>query len=88
MDKITYNFKIEMSKEDAEYFEDLVHSVSIYYAGRGKTKYCFREIKQYDEIDRKILEWIREKSSNDAVSDEAIRVSQQQERHAERSDLS
>ncbi len=88
MDKITYNFKIEMSKEDAEYFEDFVHSVSIYYAGRDKIKYCFREIKQSDKIDREMLELMREKSSNDTVSDETTRTSQEQKRHAERSDLS
>lgn len=62
MDEVTYNFKIEMSKEEAEYFEDRVHSVSIYYTGPGKIAYCFREIKPSDEIDSKAFEWISEKS--------------------------
>ena len=61
MDKIGYNFKIEMSKEEAEYFEDRVHSISIYYTGQGKIVYCFREIKPSDEIDREAFEWMRKK---------------------------
>ena len=63
MDKITYNFKVEMGKEDAKYFEYGEHSISIYSSGPGKKLVCcFREIKPSDEIDRKVLEWMREKS--------------------------
>lgn len=62
MDKIGYNFKVEMSKEDAKYFEDGEYSVSIYSNGPGKIAYCFREIKPSDEIDRKAFEWMSEKS--------------------------
>ncbi len=62
MDKITYHFNIEMSKEDVKYFEDGEHSVSIYSSGQGKIVYCFREIKLSDELDREVFEYIREKS--------------------------
>ena len=62
MNKVTYHFNIEMSKEDDEYFKDRVHSVNIYHNGPGKIAYCFREIKPSDEIDHEMLEWMREKS--------------------------
>ena len=62
MDEVTYNFKIEMSKEEAEYFEDRVYSVSIYYTGPGKIVYSFREIELSDELDHGFCEWMREKS--------------------------
>lgn len=61
MNKVTYEFQIKMSKEDAQYFEDGVHSLSIYSNGPGKIVYCFREIKQSDEVDRVVCECIREK---------------------------
>ena len=61
MDKVTYNFQIKMSKEDAKYFEDGEHSISIYSNGPGKIAYCFREIKQSDEVDRVVCECIRKK---------------------------
>ena len=63
MDKVTFNFQIKMSKEDAKRFEDGEHSVSIYSNGPGKIAYCFREIKLSDELDSGIFEWMRKKSN-------------------------
>ena len=65
MDKVVYNFKVEMSKEEAKYFEDGEYSVSIYSNGLGKIAYCFREIKLSDELDHEICEWMREKRKSD-----------------------
>ena len=68
MDKITYNFKIKMSKEDAKYFEDGKHSVSIYSDGPGKIVYCFREIKLSDELDSEVCGWMHEKSDKGGLN--------------------
>ena len=62
MDKVTFNFKIKMSKEDAKRFEHGVHSVSIYSNGPGKIAYCFREIKLSDEVDSCVREWLCKKN--------------------------
>lgn len=62
MDKITYKFNIEMSKEDAKHFEYGEHSLSIYSNGPGKIAYCFREIKLSDELDREVYERMCKKS--------------------------
>ncbi len=69
MNKVTYKFNIEMSKEDAKHFEYGEHSLSIYSNGPGKIAYYFREIKPSDEIDREVLDRMRDKRSNDTISD-------------------